>query len=106
MPKFLIQVSYTPEGAKGVLKDGGSARRKAAADLLAEFGGKVEAFYFAFGADDAVLIVDVPDQVAMAAISMTVAATGAIRTRATELLTCEQIDEAAKKHVTYRPPGQ
>jgi uncharacterized protein with GYD domain len=106
MPKYLIQLSYTAEGAKGLLKAGGSARRKAAADTLAQFNGKIEAFYFAFGADDAVLIVDVPDDETMAAISLTVSATGTIRTRATVLLTPEQIDEAAKKHVAYRPPGQ
>lgn len=106
MPKFLIQVSYTPEGARGLLKGGGSARRKASEDVLAEFGGRIEAFYFAFGADDAVLIVDVPDHETMAAISLAVSATGTIRTRATVLLTPEQIDEAAKKHVEYRAPGQ
>ena len=106
MPKFLIQLSYTPEGAKGLLRDGGSARRKAAADVLAQFGGTVEAFYFAFGADDAVLIVEVPDHETMAAIALTVSATGTIRTRATVLLTPEQIDEAAKKQVRFRAPGQ
>jgi uncharacterized protein with GYD domain len=106
MSKFLIQLSYTAEGAKGLLRDGGSARRKAAADVLAQFNGRLEAFYFAFGADDAVLIVDVPDYETMAAIALTVSATGAIRTRATVLLTPEQIDEAAKKHVNYRAPGQ
>lgn len=106
MPKFLIQLSYTPEGVKGLLKDGGSARRKAAADVLAQFGGTIEAFYFAFGADDAVLIVEVPDYETMAAISLTVSASGTIRTRATLLLTPEQIDDAAKKHVHFRAPGQ
>ena len=106
MAKFLLQLSYTAEGAKGLLKDGGSARRKAAADVLAQFNGRIEAFYFAFGADDAALIVDVPDHETMAAISLTVSATGTIRTRATVLLTPEQIDEAAKKQVRFRPPGQ
>lgn len=106
MPKFLIQVSYTPEGAKGLLKGGGSARRKAASDVLAQFNGTVDAFYFAFGADDAVLIVDVPDHETMAAIALTVSASGTIRTRATVLLTPEQIDEAVKKPVNFRPPGQ
>jgi len=106
MPKFLVQLSYMAEGTKGLLKDGGSARRKAAGDVLAQFNGKLEAFYFAFGADDAALIVDVPDQETMAAISLTVNATGTIRTRATALLTPEQVDEAVKKHVNYRPPGQ
>ena len=106
MPKFLIQLSYTPEGAKGLLKDGGSGRRKAASDVLAQFNGTIEAFYFAFGADDAVIIVDVPDHETMAAIALTVSATGTIRTRSTVLLTPEQIDEATKKHVTFRAPGQ
>ena len=106
MPKFLVQLSYMAEGTKGLLKDGGSARRKAAGDVLAQFNGKLEAFYFAFGADDAALIVDVPDQETMAAISLTVNATGTIRTRATALLTPEQVDEAVKKHENYRPPGQ
>jgi len=106
MPKFLVQLSYMAEGTKGLLKDGGSARREAAGDVLAQFNGKLEAFYFAFGADDAALIVDVPDQETMAAISLTVNATGTIRTRATALLTPEQVDEAVKKHVNYRPPGQ
>jgi len=106
MAKFLLQLSYTAEGAKGLLKDGGSARRKAAADVLAQFNGRIEAFYFAFGADDAALIVDVPDHETMAAISLTVSATGTIRTRATVLLTPEQIDEAAKKQVRFRAPGQ
>jgi uncharacterized protein with GYD domain len=106
MAKFLIQLSYTAEGAKGLLKDGGSARRRVVEDVLGQFNGRLEAFYFAFGADDAICIVDVPDHETMAAIALTVSATGTIRTRATVLLTPEQIDEAAKKHVTFRAPGQ
>lgn len=106
MSKYLIQVAYTSQGAKGVLEGGGSARVRAASDTVAQFGGTLEAFYFCFGPDDAALIVDVPDPAAMAAISLAVTASGALRTRATVLLTPEQIDEAAKMHVTYRAPGQ
>lgn len=106
MSKYLIQVSYTAEGAKGLLKAGGSARVAAASDAVAQFGGTVEAFYFCFGPDDAALIVDVPDPAAMAAISLAVTASGAIRTRATVLLTPAQIDEAASMHAAFRPPGQ
>ena len=61
MPKYLITVSYTAEGAKGVLKDGGSKRRQAAEQVIKSAGGRMEAFYFAFGADDAYIIVDAPD---------------------------------------------
>lgn len=106
MSKYLIQVSYTSEGAKGVLKAGGSARVKAASDAVAQLGGRVESFYFCFGPDDAAIVVDVPDPAAMAAISLAVTASGAIRTRSTALLTPEQIDDAAKMHATFRPPGQ
>jgi uncharacterized protein with GYD domain len=105
MPKYLILASYTAEGAEGLLKGGGSARRKATEELVKEVGGRVEAFYFAFGKDDAVVIIDVPDQITAAALSLHVTASGALRTRATVLITPEEIDEAARRRVDFRAPG-
>src|SRR5688572_8532063 len=61
MPKFLIEVSYTAEGARGLLKDGGTKRLAAAKALVASVGGTLEAMYYAFGDTDAVVIVDAPD---------------------------------------------
>ena len=49
MPKYLVMASYTAEGVKGLLKDGGTKRRRAAEAALESVGGRVEAFYFAFG---------------------------------------------------------
>src|SRR5215510_4198255 len=106
MPKFLIQANYTPEGLKGVLKEGGTGRRKAAEQVMAGFGGKVEAFYFAFGDTDAFIIADAPDNVTAAAVAMAVNATGLVSSRTIPLLTPEEVDQAAKKSVTYRGPGQ
>lgn len=83
MPKFLIQATYTPEGTKGLLKEGASSRRAAVDSVVTSLGGHVEAMYFAFGEDDIVLIVDFPDPVSMAAVSLTVKASGALHTRAT-----------------------
>ncbi|MEU9474494.1 GYD domain-containing protein [Streptomyces sp. NPDC048191] len=105
MPKFLIQASYTPEGTKGLLKEGGSGRRAAVDQAVTDLGGTVEAMYFAFGEDDLVCIVDFPDPVSMAAVSLRVKAGGALRTRATPLLTLDEIDQAARRQVTFRPPG-
>ncbi|MFE9624485.1 GYD domain-containing protein [Streptomyces sp. NPDC006527] len=105
MPKFLIQASYTPEGTKGLLKEGGSGRRAAVDQVVTDMGGRVEAMYFAFGEDDLVIIVDFPDPVSMAAVSLTVKASGALRTRATPLLTIDEIDEAARQQVAFRAPG-
>jgi uncharacterized protein with GYD domain len=51
------------------------------------------------------MIVDFPDPVSMAAVSLTVKATGALHTRATPLLTLEEIDDAVRRQVTFRPPG-
>jgi uncharacterized protein with GYD domain len=105
MPKYLIHSSYTAEGAKGLLKDGGSARRKAASDAVASVNGKVEAFYFAFGDDDVFIIADLPDHAAASALALDVAATGEVQTHTTVLITPEEVDEAVKKRVNYRPPG-
>ena len=77
MPKYLITGSYTSEGAKGVLAKGGSDRRAAVEKLAESVGGTVDAFYFAFGGDDIVTIIDAPDNEAVAAVSMTVAMTSA-----------------------------
>jgi uncharacterized protein with GYD domain len=106
MAKYLLIASYTAEGAKGVLKDGGSARRKAAEKAVKSVGGSVEAFYFAFGADDAFVLIDVPDHASAAAVSLTVSSGGAINIRTVPLIMPEEIDKAAKKKVAYTPPGK
>ena len=106
MPKYLIEANYVGEGLKGLLKEGGSSRRTAIETLFASVGGKVEAFYYAFGKTDIFVIADVPDNVSAAALSLTVSAAGAVTTRVTVLLTPEEIDAATKKRPQYRPPGQ
>ncbi|MFB7246333.1 GYD domain protein [Streptomyces populi] len=105
MPKFLIQARYTPEGAKGVIGEGASGRRAAVEHVVAGLGGTVETMYFSFGEDDFVCILDFPDTVSMAAVSLRVKASGALHTRATPLLTLDEIDEAARREVAFRPPG-
>jgi uncharacterized protein with GYD domain len=105
MPKYLVEGSYTVDGIKGVLKDGGTGRRAAVEAAVKAAGGKLEAFYFAFGDNDIIAIVDGTDNVTSAAFSMAVAAAGGARTKTTVLLTPEEIDQAAKKTMSYRAPG-
>lgn len=69
-------------------------------------GGKIEAFYFAFGKNDAYLIVDAPDHISVAAMNLAVNASGAASIKTTVLLTPEEIDQASKKTVNYTPPGR
>ena len=106
MPKYLVTASYTADGAKGLLKDGGSKRRQAIEAALKAVGGTVESFYFAFGKDDVYVIADAPDNVAIAAVTLAASAGGGVATRTTVLLTAEELDQAAKKRPNYVPPGQ
>jgi uncharacterized protein with GYD domain len=105
MAKYLIEASYTADGIKGVLAKGGTARREAVEKMLADLGGTVESFHFAFGESDAYVIVDVPDNTTAAAIGMMVAASGMTSCKTTVLLTPEEIDRAAQVKATYAPPG-
>lgn len=105
MGKYLWMATYTADGAKGLLNEGGTGRRSAIEKLVGGVGGKIESFYYAFGEDDVFLIVDLPDDTTAAGVSLAVAATGAVRIKTITLLTPEQIDEAAKRKVEYRPPG-
>jgi uncharacterized protein with GYD domain len=104
MPKYLCQGSYTEHGLKGLVKEGGSKRQATVEQLVNEMGGKLEAFYFAFGSDDFVIILDLPSNVDMAAVALTAQASGAVKSRITALLLPEEIDQAVTKHVNFRPP--
>ena len=106
MPKFLFRGSYGQEGIKGVMKEGGTARKDAAAALAASVGGHLEAYYFAFGSHDFYAIADLPDNAAAVVVAATVGASGAMSSFETvPLLTPGEADEAAKRSASYRAPG-
>ena len=62
----------------------------------------MESFYFGFGEGDAYVIIDLPDNVAAAAVGLAVSATGLASTKTIVLLTPEEIDKAAKMQVDYK----
>ena len=106
MAKFLVQASYTAEGLKGLIKDKAKVRVEAAKKAASSVGGKVEAFYWALGDDDAIIIADFPDADSAAALGIAVSSTGLVRTKTTRLLTPEEVDNALAKTVSYRAPGK
>src|SRR5258708_919771 len=106
MPKYLLEVNYTLEGIQGVKAKGGAARKAAASAAAKSAGGKIESFFFAFGSTDVYVIADFPDNSAAAALALAVSAGGGATVRTVVLLTPDEIDAAAGKKVTYRPPGQ
>ncbi len=104
MPKYLISAKYAADGAKGLLNEGGTARRDAMAKLCAELGGELEACYYALGNDDGYVVVDLPDPKTMTALSLVINASGAGRVTTTALVTPEEVDEATRTPIHYRPP--
>jgi uncharacterized protein with GYD domain len=106
MASYLVIASYSPDGVKGVLKNGGTARADAVKSAVKSMGGKMQSFHFAFGGDDAYVLVDLPDNVAAAALGLAVSSTGLASVKTVVLLTPAEIDEAAKRDVSYKAPGK
>jgi uncharacterized protein with GYD domain len=105
MAKFLMTADYKSKGTQGVMKEGGSARRAEVKHAIEALGGKLEAFYYAYGHVDAYVICDLPDATAGIALSLAVNASGAVVVNTVPLITAEEVDAAAKKAVSYRAPG-
>ena len=105
MAKYLFQVSYTTEGLRGVMAEGGSKRKTAATQLMKSLGGRMETMYFAFGDTDVYCIADLPDNVSASAGAMLVGASGAASVKTTVLMTPKEVDETTAKSGKYRPPG-
>lgn len=106
MPKFLIHGTYSAEGLKGLQKDKASGRRRALTSAIEALGGKMESFYYTLGAEDVVVVVDVPSTAAVAAMSIAASSSGLVRVSTTPLLTVEEVDEALGIATAYRAPGQ
>ncbi|HEX2074270.1 MAG TPA: GYD domain-containing protein [Geodermatophilus sp.] len=105
MPKYLFMANYSAESAKAIMSNGGTARRTAIEKMVSELGGRLESFHFAFGDNDAYVLVELPDNKTATAVALTVNGSGAVTTRTVALLTPEEVDEASKIRPAYRPPG-
>ncbi len=105
MPKYLFTANYSAQSAKAIMSSGGTARRSAIEKMVSDLGGRLESFHFAFGDNDAYVIVELPDNKTATAVALTVNSSGAATTRTVALLTPEEVDEATQIHPDYRPPG-
>jgi len=105
MRKFLVRGSYTQEGLKGLMKDGGTGRRAAVEKAVASLGGRLEHLYFGLGESDVYVVAELPDAICVSAVALAAGASGAVRVNTCELLTPEDVDMAIAKTVNYRSPG-
>ncbi len=104
MPKFMFKISYSQEGLKGTLAEGFAKREAYVRELSSSMGATVEALYWALGDDDAYIILDGPSTSVIAG-SLVATAGGVGKVSTITLLTAAEMDEAASKLPTYRPPG-
>ena len=110
MAKYVTLFTCTSEAWARMIRDPGD--RTATVRRLAEsLGGSVECVYWMLGGYDGIVILDVPDSISGAALSITVGSTGAFKNLQThELLTQEQLGQALSRSKdaaqAYHPPGQ
>jgi uncharacterized protein with GYD domain len=105
MPFYLHQVSYTPEALARLIAEPHD-RFEAVRVPVEKLGGKIKDSYFAFGLYDAVVITEMPDNVAAAAIALAFSAGGALRNcQTTALMTTSEGLDAMRKAGTcgYKP---
>jgi uncharacterized protein with GYD domain len=105
MPRFMFIANYSPEGAKGLMSAGGTARRSAVEKMVTGLGGRIESFDFAFGNDDLYILAELPDNKAATAVALTVNSTGMVRVRTVVLVTPGEVDAARQIHPDYQPPA-
>ena len=106
MAKFMFEARYVGEGIKGLIKEGGSSRVAAVEKAALSVGGKVDAFYYAFGDADVYAVVDLPDNAAAAALALTINASGNVVLKTVVLMMPQELDLAVKKSPSYRAPGK
>jgi uncharacterized protein with GYD domain len=105
MPLFLTQVAYTQEAWQALIHNPQN-RIDAIRPAIEKLGGKVISGYFAFGDYDIVAMLELPDNVAAAAIAIAFAAGGACKSvKTTPLLTTAEGIDALKKAAStgYKP---
>jgi len=106
MLTFLVQVSYTSNAWNALIRDPQN-RLDIMRPIVANLGGKVESAFLAFGDYDVVAILQMPDNVSAAALSMAMMAGGGVKNvKTVALMTWNEGVEAMRmaKNAAYRPP--
>jgi uncharacterized protein with GYD domain len=110
MAKYAIFFTYSSDALARMINNPGD-RTAAVRQLTDSVGGSLESAYWMFGTHDGFVIVDVPDPVRAAAVSVAVGSTGSFKHLEThELLTQDQLGQvlshARNAAEAYQAPGQ
>lgn len=97
MPHYLIQAAYTPEALRAMIQDP-KDRTTALQKPIESLGGKIHNLLFSFGDYDAVMLLEMPNNVAVAAIALAIGAGGACKNvKTTPLMTAAEGIDALKQ---------
>jgi uncharacterized protein with GYD domain len=108
MKSFLILASYNSQTWAALVKEPKN-RLEVANPIIDNLGGKIVCAYLAFGDYDSVAIVDMPDDVTAAALSMALLASNAFKSvKTTPILSWKDAVEAMKqaKKVLFELPKE
>lgn len=105
MGKYLMAADYVGAGIAGLIKEGGSRRRSAIADLFESMGGRLESFYYALAERNVYLIGELPDDATAMAMALKINSSGVATCTVTVLVSPEDMDVAVRKTGRYRAPG-
>jgi uncharacterized protein with GYD domain len=102
MPKFLVEGRYTPQGVKGLAREGSLQRNADIAKMIESAGGRLESLYFAFGDADFFIIYDAPDNISAAALSVVANQSGFVTSKIIALMTADEMDQAIRKSMSMQ----
>lgn len=93
MPTYVILYNLTEQGIKNAKQ--APARIKGLAERLESRGGKLIGWYLLMGQYDAIAIVQVPNDEALAAAMLTIGAEGNVRTMTSRAFTLDEFEKIA-----------
>lgn len=102
MAKYMFMGAFALEGARDLIKEGGTWRRNHFDENVSNLGGGVEAFYFAFGEQDFYSIVDLPDNISAGALAMGLSSSGLVKMSTVVLITPQEADAVTQKIPSIR----
>jgi uncharacterized protein with GYD domain len=107
MAYYMYEPSFTPEAWAKMVKEPQN-REAAIRPVIEKLGGRLIGYWMAFGESDAVVIVQMPDNVSAAAASLAATAGGAVKSlKTTVLMSVDEGLEAMRKAsgAGYRAPS-
>jgi len=104
--RYLVRAVLTAEGLKNLQKQPPTALKAGVVKFVESIGGKLEFWFFDYGASTAYSVIDYPDEIAAATAQLSTNTAGFARVTIRPLLSAEEMDKAVAKVPPVRVPQQ